>query len=68
MQKQIPNKNGMIQVWVNATDELTPETNPEAGGWKLTGSDYKPETTDDPIAPNAVIEMVSCSCKGQFLK
>jgi len=56
----------MIQVWVNATDELTPETNPEAGGWKLTGSDYKPETTDDPIAPNAVIEMVSCSCKGQF--
>ena len=33
-------------------------------GWESDGEGYLPSTTDDPVAPQALLEMTSCkSCK-----
>ena len=33
-------------------------------GWTLDGNIYRPIGTEDPIAPNSVIDLTSCNYKG----
>jgi len=38
--------------------------NPLELGWRLTNDEFEPITSDDPIAPDSVVELISCGCKG----
>ena len=36
---------------------------PLESGWMLINSVFEPITSDDPIGPDSVVELISCGCK-----
>ena len=40
--------------------------NPEHFGWKFDGTHYIATVTDNPIAPDTIISLASCNCKGNI--
>ena len=56
-----------LNIWASAHLSLIPELDPLLCGWYLEDDKFIPKTTDDPIAPKAVAELVSCNCKGNFM-
>ena len=53
-----------ILIWSSAHLSIIPEHKPKEFGCGLQGNDYVAQTTDYLIAPKAVVELVSCNCKG----
>ena len=53
-----------LLIWSSAHLAIIPDHEPREFGWDLQGNDYVAQTTDDLIAPKAVVELVSCNCKG----
>ena len=48
--------------WFLAAEALIPVQNPRDYGWDVEDGDFVPLTSDIPIAPKAVIDLVSCKC------
>ncbi|KAK6175354.1 hypothetical protein SNE40_013838 [Patella caerulea] len=49
-----------VQVWTNVATEL----NPEHWGWQLSNQKYVAKTMDRPPAPESLLKVIRCSCKG----
>ena len=61
-EKHLKRTQPQIRIWAKANEPLVPVLEPTEYGWEFDGDGYMPITSDDPIAPNSIIELVSCNC------
>ena len=62
--KHVGRAYSQLYIWRSAHLSVINPLDPLQYGWEKQEKVYLPSTTEDPLAPGAVIEMVSCkSCK-----
>ena len=51
-------------IWEQATQATIIVVQPEEYGWEYSNGNYALQTTDEPIVPDALVELMSCGCRG----
>ncbi len=65
LEKHIQRANLQAYIWRNALEANPAVHSPVGNGWLLKGQELIIDWTNRPPAPEAVMELVCCGCKGQ---